>query len=468
MKNNKNQMSQIENKEGITSKKESLMSVYLRRFKKHKLGNIGFWILVFFYFTAIFADILSPYTMSWMNKKKAYHPPSKMYFMYKGNDKTQFKPFVYEKILTNVAFKEYKIVPQHTMRAISIETSPGKGELRSVFIDKDQATRERKLINAITSHYLIKENHAKIAELSNLIKKIEEQPAEDVTVIFKVGEVEVNGKIQEQKLMLVKGNKNFLSFFSRGVAYSFLNLFNSNIHFFGSDTGGYFPLGGDALGRDLLSRLLHGSRISLSVGLVGVLISFVIGLLIGGLAGYFGGIVDTILMRFSEIMLSFPSIYLLFTLRSSLPQGLPSTQIYLLIIMILALVGWASLARIIRGMVLSLKNEDYVLSAKTVGLSHLKIITKHILPNTLSFIIVQATLTIPGYILGESALSLLGLGITEPQSSWGNMLSVARNHRVLQNFPWVLIPGFTIFLSIMAWNFFGDGVRDAVDPKSKH
>ena len=136
--------------------------------------------------------------------------------------------------------------------------------------------------------------------------------------------------------------------------------------------------------------------------------------------------------------------------------------------MILSLVGWAGLARVIRGMVLSLKNEDYVLSAKTMGLSNLKIITKHILPNTMSFVIVQLTLTIPGYILGESALSLLGLGITEPQASWGNMLSVARNYRVVQDFPWILIPGFTIFLSIMAWNFFGDGIRDAVDPKSKH
>jgi peptide/nickel transport system permease protein len=143
-------------------------------------------------------------------------------------------------------------------------------------------------------------------------------------------------------------------------------------------------------------------------------------------------------------------------------------QVYLLIIMILSLVGWAGLARIIRGLVLSIKSEDFVMSAKTMGLSGLKIIRKHVLPNTISFVIVQLTLSIPSYILGESALSVLGLGITEPQSSWGLMLSVARNFRVVNQFPWVLIPGFMIFLAILAWNFFGDGIRDAVDPKSKH
>jgi peptide/nickel transport system permease protein len=173
-------------------------------------------------------------------------------------------------------------------------------------------------------------------------------------------------------------------------------------------------------------------------------------------------------MRLAEVVIAIPGIYLLFALRATFPSNLTSVQVYILIVLILSGIGWASLARIIRGLVLSIKSEDYVMSARTMGLGHLKIIVKHILPNTLSFVIIQATLTIPGFILGESALSLLGLGITEPQSSWGLMLAVARNYRVMNQFPWILVPGFFIFLAIMAWNFFGDGIRDSVDPRSRH
>jgi peptide/nickel transport system permease protein len=173
-------------------------------------------------------------------------------------------------------------------------------------------------------------------------------------------------------------------------------------------------------------------------------------------------------MRFTEILISIPSLYLLFSLRASLPAGLNSSQIYFIIILILSLIGWSSVSRVIRGQVLSIKNEDYVLSARTMGLSHLKIIWRHVLPQTFSYAVIQTSLLIPGYILGESALSLLGLGITEPQSSWGLMLAVGRQFRVVSDFPFVLIPGLFIFLAILAWNFFGDGIRDALDPKSKH
>jgi peptide/nickel transport system permease protein len=270
------------------------------------------------------------------------------------------------------------------------------------------------------------------------------------------------------ELWLAKGNKNFFGFFSEGTPYRFLGLFTTRTHFLTSPTGGLFILGTDALGRDIVSRLLHGSRVSLTVGLLGAMVSFSIGLLIGGIAGYAGGAVDNILMRLAEVVIAIPGIYLLFALRATFPSNLTSVQVYILIVLILSGIGWASLARIIRGLVLSIKSEDYVMSARTMGLGHLKIIVKHILPNTLSFVIIQATLTIPGFILGESALSLLGLGITEPQSSWGLMLAVARNYRVMNQFPWILVPGFFIFLAIMAWNFFGDGIRDSVDPRSRH
>ena len=466
--NPKAEITDIEKKEGFQQTKDSLWTVYLRRFKKHKLGQVGFFILVFFYFVALFADFISPYSMRWTDKTKSYHPPSKVYFLYNDGEKTRFRPYVYEKKIANVMYKRYGVIPQYSLRAISVEKIPDSGELRSVSISKDRETRKDEIMSSLISYYSLQNNRAAIDHLKEEIDKLELSLQKDLIVDVHIITKNKAGLEENKTVKLVKGNKNFLRFFNKGVPYNFLGMFVADRHFFGSETGGYFFLGNDTLGRDLWSRLLHGSRISLSVGIAGVIISFFIGLLIGGIAGYFGGKVDTVLMRFSEIVLSFPSIYLLFTLRAALPSGMSSTKVYLLIVIILAFVAWASLARIIRGMVLSLRNEDYVLSAKTVGLSDLKIIIKHILPNTLSFIIVQATLSIPGYILGESALSMLGLGITEPQSSWGNMLSVARNYRIVQDFPWVLIPGVAIFLSIMAWNFFGDGVRDAVDPKSKH
>lgn len=464
----KDNIDQLEIKEGLAHKEESLWSVYLRRFKKHKLGNIGFIILAIFYTLALFADFVSPYSMGWTDKTKSYHPPSKIYWTYNDGEKTRFKPYVYEQKITNIAFKRYGVIAPYSFRAVSIETIAGKAELRSVANQKDFDERKNQIVNDVTRFYGLSPAGEVGRRLEAAINELEKSSDPDAKIIFNVGTKEVNGEETSLDVYLVKGNKNFVSFFNRGIPYRFLGLFQTDIHLFGSETGGFFLLGGDALGRDLLSRLLHGSRISLTVGIVGSIISFIIGLIIGGVSGFFGGWVDSGLMRLTEVVISFPSIYLLFSLRSSLPSGLNSIQIYMLIIIILAFVSWASLARIIRGMVLSLRNEDYVLSAKTMGLSDFKIIVKHILPNTVSFVIVQLTLSIPGYILGESALSLLGLGITEPQSSWGNMLSVARNYRVVQDFPWILIPGFTIFLSIMAWNFFGDGVRDAVDPKSKH
>jgi peptide/nickel transport system permease protein len=455
-------------KDGLSHKEEGLFAVYKRRFKKHKMGNVGFIILVIFYTLALFADFISPYTMSWTDKTKSYHPPSKIYWTYNDGEKTRFKPYVYEQKIANIAFKTYGVIAPYSFRAVSIETIPGKAELRSIANEKDFMTRKETIISDVSKYYSLAQGSVVMTRLGDALDELEKSSNPDASIILNIGTKEINGKTVSQDIHLVKGNKNFLSLFSRGLPYEFLGLFKTDIHFFGSGTGGFYLMGGDSLGRDMLSRLLHGSRVSLSVGIIGSVITFIIGMLIGGISGFFGGKVDSTLMRITEVVISFPSIYLLFTLRSSLPSGLSSTQIYLLIIIILALVGWASLARIIRGMVLSLRNEDYVLSAKTMGLSDFKIITRHILPNTMSFVIVQLTLTIPGYILGESALSLLGLGITEPQASWGNMLSVARNYRVVQDFPWILIPGFTIFLSIMAWNFFGDGIRDAVDPKSKH
>ncbi|MCM8818892.1 MAG: ABC transporter permease [Candidatus Omnitrophica bacterium] len=256
-------------------------------------------------------------------------------------------------------------------------------------------------------------------------------------------------------------------FFVKGEKRKILGIFTSERYLFGTKQGKIFLFGTDIHGRDIFSRILYGARISLSIGVIGVSISFVLGFLIGGISGYFGGKIDNLLMRLVEIFMMFPSFYLMLALRAVFPLNLSSFQIYILIVVILSLIGWAGLARIIRGMVLSIKEEEYVLAAKALGLSTFKIIFRHIIPNTSSYTITAITLSIPGYILGESALSLLGLGIQEPYPSWGNMLSVSvGNLRILSTAPWMLIPGFFIFLTIICFNFLGDGLRDVLDPKN--
>ncbi len=258
-----------------------------------------------------------------------------------------------------------------------------------------------------------------------------------------------------------------LTFFAKGDPYKLLWFIPANRHLFGvkGETGRIFLMGTDQFGRDVFSRLVYGGRISLSVGLVGILLSFSLGMLVGGISGYFGGMWDTIIMRGTELVMSVPALYLILALRAAFPADIPSDRMYMLIVIILSFISWAGMSRIIRGMVLSIKENDYVTAARALGFGHLRIIVRHILPNTLSFVIVAATISIPGYILGEVALSFLGVGIAEPTASWGNMLKQTQSIRVLTSFPWLLAPGYAIFLTVLAFNFLGDGLRDALDPR---
>lgn len=242
---------------------------------------------------------------------------------------------------------------------------------------------------------------------------------------------------------------------------------DGSLHLFGVDAPGkIFLFGADARGRDLFSRILYGSRVSLSIGLIGAVITLAIGLVVGGISGYFGGKTDAVLMRLCEMFMLLPTFYMMLALRAAFPPNLSSVKVYLLIVLIFSFIGWAGLARVIRGMVLAIRRKEFVSAAEAIGRPHGGIILRHVLPNTMSYAVVAMTLAIPGYILGESALSLIGLGIQDPYASWGNLLSDAMNIPQIRYHPWSLIPGFFIFLAVMAFNFFGDGLRDAMDPKA--
>lgn len=241
-----------------------------------------------------------------------------------------------------------------------------------------------------------------------------------------------------------------------------------NLHLFGTTGEAKFNLlGTDEQARDQFSRLLYGGRISLFIGLVGIAIAFPLGMLVGGISGYFGGWVDSVVMRLLEVLMTIPSIYLLVALAAVLPPGLSSTDRFLLIVVITSFISWAGLARVIRGQVLSIKEREFVQAARAMGGKPLYIILRHVLPQTASYIIISATLAVPGFIVAESVLSLIGLGIQQPDPSWGNMLSLATNASILVLQPWLIWPpALLIILTVLAFNLLGDGLRDALDPRS--
>jgi peptide/nickel transport system permease protein len=270
------------------------------------------------------------------------------------------------------------------------------------------------------------------------------------------------------KYRAVPGDTAPIHFFVAGEKYNLFGFISSRLHFLGTgdDKHPIYLAGTDQYGRDIFSRLLYGSQISLSIGILGICLSFTFGTVIGAISGYFGGLMDDGIMRLCELIMSIPSLYLIIALRADFPPTLKSSTVYLLIIVILSFVRWAATARVIRGMALSLRERQYVLAARTMGMTDWRVVTRHIMPNTFSYIIVAATLSVPYYILGEVVLSFLGVGIQEPDASWGIMLNEAQNPEYLTNYPWLLAPGVAIFVTVLAFNFLGDGLRDAVDAKS--
>jgi peptide/nickel transport system permease protein len=268
------------------------------------------------------------------------------------------------------------------------------------------------------------------------------------------------------------GRKIPVRLFAEGFEYRFLGVIPTTRHLIGVDaphdaSRTIFLLGTDVQGRDLWSRLMYGTRISLTIGLFGVTVSLVLGVVLGGLSGFYGGIADTVIQRTIEILRSIPTIPLWMGLAAALPRDWSILQVYLAITIIISLLGWTELARVVRGRFLSMREEDFVVSARLVGCSQTRTIFVHMVPSFMSHIIAATTLALPAMIISETALSFLGLGLRPPAISWGVLLQQAQNVQTVAISPWLMLPALPVIVAVMAFNFLGDGLRDAADPYAR-
>lgn len=368
----------------------SQWTLMIRKLGRHKLARISLIVLGFMYFCALFADFISPSTLTSYNAKAPDLPPTRIHLFHEGEF---IGPFVY----------------------------------RSYWENKKMSVKEMQAAKKA----------AKEAGVPFSAKQI----ITDTTTPYKI------------------------RLFVEGPEYEWLGFIKSNIHLFGVEGDAeLYLLGTDGMGRDLFSRILLGSQVSLTIPFAGTAISFVLGILLGSVSGYFGGKIDNVIQRIIEVLNSLPSLPLWMALSAAIPPNIPPVRMYLMITIILSLIGWTGLARVVRGKFMSLKNEDFVVAARLAGVSDMKIIVKHLVPGFMSYLIVSLTMGIPGMIIGETSMSFLGLGIQAPATSWGVLLKEAQTVTNIASHPWCLFPLIPVVVAVLAFNFLGDGMRDAADP----
>lgn len=278
--------------------------------------------------------------------------------------------------------------------------------------------------------------------------------------------IEIDPVALRRTFVVDESVKHYVNLFVEGEPYKLFGVFEASVRLIGPEDpdAPMYLLGADRLGRDLFSRLIYGTRISMTIGLVGVALSFVLGILLGGISGFYGGAIDNLIQRIIEFIRSIPSVPLWMALAAAVPSHWPPLRIYFMITVILSFIGWTGLARVVRGRFLAMRTEDFVLAAHLDGSSEIRTIWKHMVPSFFSHIIASLTLAIPGMIIAETALSFLGLGLRPPVVSWGVLLQEAQNIRSVATAPWLLLPGVAVVVTILALNFLGDGLRDAADP----
>lgn len=416
-----------------------------QKLKRNPLARFGAVVLIIFYIAVIFADFVAPYDPLNQQPNGSTLPPTRIYWVNQETNRF-IGPHIYPTILG----------------PIDIDTG-----LREKEVDFSRPAPLRLLVRG-AQYQLFKLTLPLITGFSfedNItMREVPIFPgiSSDLHLFGPVGSATLPPQTAEPEAEPIEQpDSDFLEPIAPPPAadteISPVTTTPAYLNIFGTDTAA----------RDVFSRLVYGGRVSLGIGIVGISISFPLGLLVGGISGYFGGIVDSVIMRLVEVIMTIPSIYLLVALGVILPPQLDSTQRFVLIVLIISFIGWAGLARVIRGEVLSLKERTFVQASRSMGGRSLHIITRHILPQTATYVIIAATLSIPSYIVAEAVLSLIGLGITEPDPSWGNMLSAGTDAQILVLNPWLVWPpAALIVIVVLCFNLLGDGLRDALDPRS--